>query len=161
MACFMNISDQIVTVDDKDYEKFKDMRWHVGKNGYAVSTKYIRGSGRKNQKNQSIYLHRLIMDCPESMVVDHINGNKLDNRRENLRICTQRENMVNCGLLKNNTSGVKGVSWSKASNKWEAFIHFNNKKIYLGVFKDKEEAIKKRDKEFNNYFGYIERKNYV
>lgn len=87
--------------------------------------------------------------------------NKLDNRKENLRVCTQRENVVNCGMLKNNTSGVKGVAWHKQAKKWESYIHFANKKISLGFYEDIKEATEKRREGFNKYFGYIERGNYV
>lgn len=147
--------------DKEDQSIVDSYNWAIGRNGYVVSSKYVKGSGRKNQKNISLYFHRLITNAPKGKVIDHINRNKLDNRKENLRVCTQRENMVNCGLLKNNTSGTKGVYWSKVCNKWCAFIHFNKKKIHLGVFSDKEEAVDKRKEAFIKYFGYIERGNYV
>ena len=147
--------------DEEDKELVSQNKWHLMKNGYVACTKYVKGSGRKNQKNICIYFHRIITNAPKGKVVDHINGNKLDNRKENLRVCTQRENMVNCGMLKNNKSGYKGVSWHKAAKKWESYLHFNNKKIRLGFFEDIEKAAEKRNKAFNKYFGYIERGNYV
>lgn len=75
-------------------------------------------------------LHRYIMNCPDNMVVDHINQNRVDNRKCNLRICTQQENNWNKSLLKTNTSGVTGVVWDKSRNKWMARIEVD-KKIYI------------------------------
>lgn len=142
-------------IDKTDIDFVLGKKWYLGKNGYITSTKYVRGSGRKNQKNESIYLHRLIVGATNKQVVDHKNRNKLDNRRSNLRVCTQKENMQNAGNLKNNTSGYKGVSWSKNAKKWEAFIHIDNKKKNLGIFSDIKDAISARLEAVNTYFTKI------
>ena len=124
--------------DLEDYDKIKDYCWHINKK-YAC-TKY---------KNNRIMMHRLIMNCPKDKVVDHINGNTLDNRKSNLRICTQHENSYNKVKGKNNTSGYKGVSWDKNANKWSVRLH--NK--YLGLYNSLEEAVKV-SKEFDkNEYG--------
>ena len=99
-------------------------------------------------------MHRFVMDYyDKDMVVDHINRNKLDNRKANLRTSTRRENTINKSVQSNNTSNIPGVSWRKDRNKWRAYITVNGKQISLGMFKDKEEAVKARKEGEREYFG--------
>jgi len=99
------------------------------------------------------------MDTPKGMDTDHINGNGLDNRRSNLRVCTRAQNALNTGAYSNNKSGFKGVSLDyKYKVKWRADIQVNGKQIFLGYFDTKElayqayvEACTKHHKEFANY----------
>ena len=93
------------------------------------------------------------MNCPDDMVVDHINLNPLDNRKMNLRICTKQQNEMNRPLRNNNTSGITGVSLYKQTNKWRAYIEYNQKYIHLGLFDTKEDAIKARKQAEIKYFG--------
>jgi hypothetical protein len=128
-------------IDLEDIDSVKNYKWYLGNNGYATNNKIGR-------------LHRFIMNPPEDMVVDHIDGNKLDNRRDNLRICTHQENDWNKTLISTNTSGVTGVTKTKW-NTWEARIQVKGKKIHLGTFKTKEEAIQtRRQAEIDYYGGY-------
>lgn len=110
---------QSVKVDDDDYEKYNHLRWHLSDTGYAV---------RRNN-GETIRLHRLIMSCPEDMVVDHLNGNKLDCRKSNMRICTQIENAKN-------HHGTKGYCYDKTRNKY--MVRYNNK--FYGRYTTEEEA---------------------
>lgn len=87
--------------------------------------------------NKVLRLHRFITNCPKNLVVDHINHNTLDNRKENLKICTKFENSTN---LCTNKSGICGVVYT-GHNSWNAYIHIKNKKINLGTYKTKQEAI--------------------
>lgn len=100
--------------------------------------KGIKGNYRKT------FIHRLIMNCPKGLEIDHINGNGLDNRRANLRICTHQENLWNRKSLRNNTSGYHGVHCSndgQRRKRWTATIRIGNgKRIILGRFFTKEEA---------------------
>lgn len=90
-------------------------------------------------------IHRLIMDALQGDEVDHINGDKLDNRRANLRFLDHRKNCQNrTRLNKNNTSGASGVYWRKRVHSWQAVIQFGGRQKSLGYFKDKEMAIAKR-----------------
>ena len=98
-------------------------------------------------------LHRFIMNPSEDMVVDHINHNKLDNRKCNLRVCTHQENGWNKDPISTNTSGTTGVIFDKSRNKWLARIEFNGKQIHLGRFKTKEEAVEARRQAEIEYFG--------
>ena len=93
------------------------------------------------------------LEFPEGMEVDHINGNSLDNRKSNLRICTHKENVRNQKLSAANTSGYRGVSWNKASKKWEAYIKVNQKRIYLGKFVDILDAARAYAKKAKECFG--------
>lgn len=125
-------------IDTEDIVICKKFRWYKNnKHGYVVAN---------GENNKTIYLHRVIMekDYLDGMEVDHINNNKLDNRKNNLRICTKTQNIWNRRRLKNNTSGTTGVSFSKKMNKWMSYIRENNKRVHLGYYKNKEDAIEIR-----------------
>ena len=100
------------------------------------------------------------MVTPKGMATDHINGDGLDNRKQNLRICTHAENLRNRRLGKNNTSGYKGVSWHKLHKLWYAHISHNKKLMSLGYFKDKEEAAKAYDRKAIELFGEFAKLNF-
>jgi hypothetical protein len=89
-------------------------------------------------------MHRLVTSFPKEKIVDHINRNKLDNRRANLRIADKSINAINSGLRNTNTSGYKGISWSKRGKKWEVYIGKDNIRIRLGLFRKIQEAIQVR-----------------
>ena len=130
--------------DKEDYDKIKQYYWSLGKNGYFL-----------NVKNQ-LYLHRLIMgvaDEDRSVQVDHIKGNKYDNRKINLRLCNNTENSRNKGLNKNNTSGYSGVYYRKDRNKWYARITVNREEINLGHYENFDDAVKARKEAEKKYFG--------
>lgn len=99
-----------------------------------------RGYAFTSVKGKPVGLHRLIMRTPKGMVTDHINCDKLDNRRSNLRVCTNRQNILGQKVSKDNTSGYKGVSWSRGMKKWRAAISVNYKKIILGHFSEITDA---------------------
>lgn len=127
---------KVVMVDDSDFEWLSKFKWH-----YA-EWKGI-GYAKKNNKGQSpaiLKMHRLIMSAGRAEKVDHINRNTLDNRRGNLRIVTQSQNMMNAAIRKTNTSGYKGVCYVSRTNRWCANIWKDRKQIYLGSFRDKKDA---------------------
>lgn len=122
---------KVALVDDEDYEELNKDRWYLAK-GY--NTNYAcRYSDRK-------YMHRLIMNTPKGLVTDHINHNGLDNRKVNLRVCTNTENMRNQSSSKNSTSKYLGVYWVKDRKKWKSQIWANNKKIFLGYHQNEDDA---------------------
>jgi tyrosyl-tRNA synthetase len=94
-------------------------------------------------------------------LVDHINHDVADNRKRNLRIVTSVENQMNKSLQKNNTSGVTGVSWHSRDNIWEVHIRYKGKQIYLGRYKDFNEAVKARKEAEEKYFGEYSYNNSV
>jgi len=87
-------------------------------------------------------LHRIIMNPPKGLIVDHINHNGLDNRRSNLRLCTNSQNQMNRTKTRANTSGYKGVRYNKNTGKYQACITANKRNFYLGTFETAEEAVK-------------------
>ncbi len=151
---------KFVQVDDEDYERVKQFKWYCDRD-YAMRKPYIKGSGRKNQKCELIQMHRFIMGLTDSKIhIDHKDGNRLNNQRANLRFANQAQNAKNQKTRKNNTSGFKGVSWNKRDKKWEAYIKFNYKRIYLGYFKTKEVAALAYDKKAKELFGEFSRLNF-
>lgn len=115
---------------------------------YKSNEGYASYKIKKDDKTLNMRLHRYIMDVhnqSSSIFIDHINQNKYDNRRSNLRITTQEGNNRNVKEYSHNTSGHKGVSWSKQRNCWESYIHKNNKKINLGLYHDFNKAVAVRE----------------
>lgn len=111
---------------------------------------------------KTLLIYRVIMEPEKGMVVDHINGDTLDNRRENLRVCTQGENLRNrTKLSSQNTSGVNGVCWVKKSKKYMAQIRFQYQNIYLGLFDTIEEAAEARREAELAYYGEYAPENTV
>ena len=134
-------------VDDGDYEYLNQFSWHYS-TGYAC-----RPLPRGHRVTPSISMHRDIMGNPQGMEVDHINGDRLDNRRENLRVCTKAENRRNVGLRRNNGTGYKGVCYRKDIKQWQAQISVNSKAVYLGYYETPEEAAKKYNDAASKYYG--------
>ena len=132
------IETERALIDLDDIDRCKDYKWHLKtKKLKYVETVY---NGAK------ISLHHYILGFRyenDNMVVDHINHNPLDNRKENLRICTQQENIFNSSKGANNTSGIRGVTYKKADNLWVAQIMINGRTLYRS-FKSKEQAIEQR-----------------
>jgi len=125
------------------------------KKNYA-SRNPVKNDDDSIDRRKVIHMHREVarrMGLDLSNEIDHINGDKLDNRRENLRSATRSQNKMNSGKPKNNTSGYKGVCWYKRGNKWRAQIGINGKLKHLGYFEDKEEAAKAYKKAAEKYHG--------
>ena len=97
-------------------------------------------------------MHQLVIDVDDQRIPDHINGNRLDNRKQNLRTATRHQNAMNQGIAKNNTSGKTGVHWHSNINKWIANIGYGNKLVHLGYFDDYDEAVKERERAEIKYF---------
>jgi len=130
-------------VDDEDFEFLNQWKWHFSDAGYAHRSQYIRkGVGKYTSK--IIRMHRIVNDTPEGLFTDHINQDKLDNRKSNLRVAGKSLNGLNRGKNKNNTSGHKGVYWDKWSDKWKAELKIRGKKLSLGRFLDIKDAVKAR-----------------
>lgn len=134
----------ISLVDDDDYEKYGHINWHATGDGYAA-----RNAAIENGKQKKIYLHRIISSAPSGMVVDHKNHDKLDNRKVNLIICTQKENIQNINPNKNlgklPSSGYRNIIWDKRIKKWVVRIQRKLKRFYLGEFVNLDDAIKIAD----------------
>lgn len=124
-----------VLLDDADREAFGIYRWSISGNGY-VQRHHVIAPG----KYTKIRLHREITGFPEGVLIDHINGNKLDNRRANLRAVDDQGNAQNQRLTLKNSSGYRGVSWRAEARKWYAYATIDRKMISLGFFDDVHEA---------------------
>lgn len=125
----------VAVVDDEDFERIAQYRWKFLKSGYAGRTIWLPG-----RVSSGVLMHRVIMGAQKGEYVDHINENKIDCRKENMRLCTNAQNCANRGKNKNNTSGFKGVTWSKKEKKWIAQIMVNRKHKRIGCFSTAEEA---------------------
>lgn len=131
--------------DLEDYDKIKDYCWFKNDSGYILSVlKKIDG------KQKRIRMHNLLIG---DYGIDHINNNKFDNRKSNLRKVTASQNNMNKRLRQDSTSGYTGVYWGKQHNKWMAKIVVCGKQIHLGFFDNFEDAVKARKQAENKYFG--------
>ena len=148
--CYSPNKDWFCYFDKEDYELIKPYYW-IMQEGYIIThfmDKKIR---------YTIQMHRLILGLKKyengGIVVDHKNGITYDNRKNNLRKCTISQNQFNVIKRKDNTSGVKGVSYYKTRNTWRARITVNGKIICLGYFENFEDAVKARKEAEEKYFG--------
>lgn len=122
--------------------------WYVANTGYVERKDWLGGA------NKTIRLHREIMKLSRGVGnVDHVNMDKTDNRRENLRLATKGQNSINRVPPSNNTSGFTGVMWDKDRNRWTAAITVNRRCIRIGRFVDKEDAVRARRAAELKYFG--------
>ena len=136
--------------DLEDYDKIKERYWEVALNklGYP----YLKTCINNKQYTMSNFIMKGI-NKEDKTIYDHINQNSLDNRKENLRIATTSQNGMNVKKRKNNTSGTIGVCQEKKTGKWKATIKVNKKKVHLGTFVSKEDAIIARLKAEKKYYG--------
>ena len=154
-------------VDDEDYELVSGFAWHLSSNGYARCAVNVETreealrDGRNYRKQRRIFMHRLVMgvdDVPwNGISIDHLNRDKLDNRKSNLRIADQSIQCQNVGSNKNVTSQYRGVSWKKREGRWVAQGQLNGKVYWLGYHDDELEAARvARDWRVANYPDYHE-----
>jgi hypothetical protein len=139
---------QVTMVSDRIYDYLMEWKWYAHQEG---STFYAY---RKH-----ISMHKVIIAAQTGEQVDHINGNGLDNRDENLRLCTHSQNFWNRGKLNTNMSGFKGVSWHKPSRQWQAGIQYNRQHIHLGYFDNPLDAAAAYNAAAIKYHGEFARLN--
>lgn len=144
-------------VDDDIFPKLNKFKWHFT-NGYATTDRYL-GKIKGKYKSAIIKMHRLVLNAPFDLLVDHINGNKLDNRRENIRVCTKAQNEVNKPKRKGNyKSQYKGVAYSENRRKhWMTRVAG----IFVGYFNDEIEAAKAYDKKVFELYGKYAKLNFA
>jgi len=135
-------------VDDDDFERLNRHKW------YASCPKWTSYAARRDSNRKVVRMHRIIMNTPPGLFTDHINGNGLDNRKCNLRVCTLSQNNRHRRKGAGPTSSrFKGVSIRRPTNNWQAAICFNSKDINLGYFEDEIEAAKAYDAKARELFG--------
>jgi hypothetical protein len=134
-------------VDAQDAERFAGRKLTIGEWGYV----------RLNSQP----LHRIIADAPRGKVVDHINGDPLDNRRANLRVCTQAQNLANGRSHRDSTSRYRGVSWKRSEGVWRAQISVGGQRSrFLGQYRDEEAAARAYDEAARAQYGEYARLNF-
>lgn len=133
----------IAEINADDLGLVQGISWHAGEEKRADGSVYTAYAYGKLKGGKRVALHRLLMGFPEGKTVDHRDGNGLNNRRKNLRIASVAENAFNRRVARNNTSGVKGVTFDKSKGKWRAMIRVGGRLIHLGTFSSKEDAARK------------------
>lgn len=141
-------------VDDEDYDFLIQYKWYANLDGYAVMNHFLLEDG------QSALMHRLLMGTPYNLQIDHINGDRLDNRRCNLRICNTAQNNQNMRPgARHGTSQFKGVHWCATRHKWCAMIKGDYRRYNLGRFDSEIEAARAYDRKAAELFGEFFRPN--
>jgi hypothetical protein len=130
---------KVAKVDDEDVIFLCQWKWH-----YSASDGYAKTNMHTRNGKRVIGMHRLLQPALPELYqeVDHINGDKLDNRKSNLRTVTRRQNSLNRPLPKTNKSGYRGVAWNKKTGRWRAIFKFRGKQVHVGYFDDPAEAHK-------------------
>lgn len=146
---------QFALIDTSDYDRVSEYKWaSLGRGRLFYASSHERGS------NKNLPMHRLVLNAPKGMQVDHINCDGLDNRRANLRLCTTSQNCQNQRRQLGSTSGYKGVCWSRQDYCWIAYIKLNSVRRHLGSFDTAEKAAKAYDKAALELFGEFARPNF-
>lgn len=139
-------------VDDEDHEWLSQWKWFFSAKGYAERTQYL-GGGAKNEKSKRFLMHRVINNTPDGLETDHINRNKLDNRKCNLRSVTTAQNQINKLPQKNKVSKYKGVCWDKRAKKWKAQLIKNGERVLNSNFKNEKDAALAYNVKAYEFFG--------
>ncbi len=145
-------------VDTKNLRTLSSSRWCLfvqGDKRYARRYESGKNGGRK-----TIFMHREILNTPDGFLTDHVNGNGLDNRETNLRVCTRGQNRQNSLKKTKASSKYKGVYWQKSAKKWKARLTFEKKSIYLGLYQDEKIAAKAYDQKAIELFGEFANLNF-
>lgn len=140
-------------IDAADASLVTDTLWsatHIGRRWYAI--------GRIN--GEQVLMHRLITNAAIGMDVDHIDGDGLNNKRDNLRIATRSQNMANVSIGPRSKSGFKGVSWHAGAGRWRATTISNGRQVHLGYFDNVEDAARAYDAKAREIFGEFARLNF-
>lgn len=125
-------------VDDDDYDFIMQWKWCFN-TGYAVRSQHICMVGKKD-KSKMILMHRVVNKTPKGMETDHIDLDRLNNQKKNLRNATRRQNTRNIKKFINGTSKFKGVCWKKREKKWQVRIRTGKKRVHLGLFTSESDA---------------------
>lgn len=144
-------SGDVAIIDADKIDVISDIKWYRlpgDRTNYAVSNKRL-----EDRTVVMLYLHRVLTDCPDDMVVDHINGDGLDNRMCNLRVVTVAENNLNSRVRSDSQTGIKGAYYDKRKGSYYSRITINGKDIYLGTFKTAKEAAEAYAEASRKYHG--------
>lgn len=137
-------------IDESDLDLVQESSWHLTSTGYAAC--------RKN--NKILFMHRMLLQAPDDIQVDHIDRDRLNNRRSNLRLATNQENAQNKSKAPEASSKYKGVHYRPESKIWRAYIDIDGHRTYLGNFSNEEVAAKAYDQEAIKRFGSFANTNF-
>ncbi len=143
--------NEFAIVDPEDVEMLDEYRW-------GLTAKNQLRYARRKENGKTIYMHREIMNAPAGMQIDHINGNGLDNRRVNLRVCTVKQNQQNASKRAISSSRFKGVAWIR--KKWIARITLNYRTMHIGSYHDEVRAAQAYDEKAAELFGEFANLNF-
>jgi hypothetical protein len=145
-------------VDPEDYYRLKKFNWYLliwNKKFYARCNIKIGSTETK-----TVSMHRMILNAPKGILVDHINGDSLDNRRANLRFATHQQNACNSRKKAGCTSKYRGVSWNKHKKKWRATLQYKGKSVFHKMFDSEIEAARTYDAAAKIHHGIFARLNF-
>lgn len=146
---------KVTIVDDEDYEELNKYKWLYNSSGYAARNSY------KNEKPTMIHMHRVINNTPVGLETDHIDCDKLNNQKANLRTVTKQQNQFNQRSHKGSSSKYKGVSYFKRDKSWLAQVVYFGKTIGLGLFKKESDAAIAYNNYAKEHFGEFARLNII
>jgi hypothetical protein len=149
----------VALVDDEDFELVSQYKWYAQKNT-GSRTFYAKSCTLRKRTGQSLSMHRLILAAPDGLLVDHINGNGLDNRGSNLRLATNAQNAQNCAGRFGSVSKFKGVAFHRRHKCWIAKIAHQARAYHLGYFNSEVEAARAYDQKARELFGEFARLNF-
>jgi hypothetical protein len=155
MKKYIQLKHGTAIIDEQDFDRINQYKWNsvdndgTGKRHYATCK--IRG--------MTVYMHRMVMGAQSGETVDHIDGNGLNNSRENLRFVVPSQNNLNQRAREDNTSGHKGISWCPDREKYQVYINVDRKRKSLGRYRTLEEAIYVRDQAAKKHYGEFARDN--
>ena len=144
----------VAIVDDEEYPRLAKHKWcayPLGHGGHLYGGRKSNGS--------TVLMHREVMRARRGTEIDHINGDRLDNRQSNLRFATGTQNQANARLRSDSTSGFKGVTWNRRIGHWLAQLKIDGRGMYLGSFADPHEAARAYDEAAVKHFGEFARTN--
>jgi hypothetical protein len=147
-------------IDAEDYPIVSQWKWSFN-DTYATRGIYL-GKINGKRRSQTQTLHKQLMNTPKGFEIDHANGDQLDNRRKNLRVCTHKQNMANIGKRSDReySSSYKGVTWSKVLGKWLVTASLNGKAKYIGTYNDQIKAANAYDQYAKRTYGEFAKLNF-
>lgn len=156
---------KVALVDDVDYEELAKHKWCASASRSGRNEYYALRKEHINTRWQTLLMHRVVWTrhhgpIPEGKEIDHINGDGLDNRKTNMRLCTHANNMANYRKKKAHSSHFKGVSWQKDCHRWKAHIKKDGGKTYLGCYISEEDAARAYDTKAKELFGEFANLNF-
>jgi hypothetical protein len=147
----------VTLVDNEDFNELKKYKWFAHR---EKSTTYVWR--HLNGSRKMVKIHRQILNAMDSSIkIDHIDGNGLNNQRNNIRLCNDQQNSMNTKIRRDNSSGYKGVSYHAKNKKWRATINFNRRQISIGCYGNKEDAAVAYNQKAIELFGEFARPNVI